>query len=304
MSRLALKQYLSEVRLIFQDPFASLNPRMTVKQIVGDPLYVNDIAPGRAREDRVAELLRLVGLDPDTTDRYPLAFPAASASASASPAPSRSSPHHHRRRGQSARSAPQNPRPPARHPAPAIPTSSIRGRWSRRSRAPIRATSGCCAACGTRASGFRLISAVRRRRPLETFVPACAPARDSVAPWRRDQRTTTIAPVPGNRHDGRWGEGALPDAPGDVSADGGYHGEVFAATGGTPRVTVTAVWCLPHEDPAKKLYGMEPSDPAHPRPDREDQPAFSAPLDNHRTQRKSPRTGRIRRAWAGRYRPV
>jgi hypothetical protein len=105
MSRLALKQYLSEVRLIFQDPFASLNPRMTVKRIVGDPLYVNDIAPGRAREDRVAELLRLVGLDPDTTDRYPLAFPAASASASASPAPSRSSPHHHRRRGQSARSA-------------------------------------------------------------------------------------------------------------------------------------------------------------------------------------------------------
>ena len=47
---------------------------MTVKQIVGDPLYVNDIAAGRAREDRVAELLRLVGLDPDTMDRYPHAF--------------------------------------------------------------------------------------------------------------------------------------------------------------------------------------------------------------------------------------
>jgi peptide/nickel transport system ATP-binding protein len=74
MSRLDLKQFHAEVRLIFQDPFASLNPRMTVKQIVGDPLYVNDIAAGRAREDRVAELLSLVGLDPDTMDRYPHAF--------------------------------------------------------------------------------------------------------------------------------------------------------------------------------------------------------------------------------------
>ena len=74
MTRLDLKQFHSEVRLIFQDPFASLNPRMTVKQIVGDPLYVNDLAAGRGLEDRVAELLRLVGLDPDTMDRYPHAF--------------------------------------------------------------------------------------------------------------------------------------------------------------------------------------------------------------------------------------
>jgi peptide/nickel transport system ATP-binding protein len=74
MSRPALKRFHSEVRLIFQDPFASLNPRMTVKQIVGDPLYVNDIVSGRDLEDRVAELLRLVGLDPDTMDRYPHAF--------------------------------------------------------------------------------------------------------------------------------------------------------------------------------------------------------------------------------------
>jgi hypothetical protein len=122
----------------------------------------------------------------------------------------------------------------------------------------------------------------------------------AMAPRPADHDHRTGARQPARRALGR----ALPDAPGDVSADGGYHGEVFAATGRTPRVTVTAVWCLPHEDPAKKLYGMEPSDPAHPRPDREDQPAFSAPLDNHRTQRKSPRTGRIRRAWAGRYRPV
>jgi peptide/nickel transport system ATP-binding protein len=74
MTRQELKRYHSEVRLIFQDPFASLNPRMTVKQIVGDPLYVNDLASGRQLEDRVAELLRLVGLDPDVMDRYPHAF--------------------------------------------------------------------------------------------------------------------------------------------------------------------------------------------------------------------------------------
>ena len=66
-----------------------------------------------------------------------------------------------------------------------------------------------------------------------------------------------IAVTPGNRHDGRCGELALPEAPGKVYADSGYRGEVFAAAvrarGGTPRVAVTAVWCLPHEDPAEKL---------------------------------------------------
>lgn len=66
-----------------------------------------------------------------------------------------------------------------------------------------------------------------------------------------------IAVTPGNRHDGRCGELALPEAPGEVYADSGYRGEVFAAAvrakGGTPRVAVTAVWCLPHEDPGEKL---------------------------------------------------
>ncbi|WP_262268844.1 ABC transporter ATP-binding protein [Microvirga yunnanensis] len=69
-----LRRFHREVRLIFQDPFASLNPRMTVKQIVGDPLYINHRGQGREREDRVAELMRLVGLDPAMMDRYPHAF--------------------------------------------------------------------------------------------------------------------------------------------------------------------------------------------------------------------------------------
>ena len=62
------------IRLIFQDPFASLNPRMNVAQIVGEPLYVQGIAKGAALRERVAELLRLVGLDPAMMERYPHAF--------------------------------------------------------------------------------------------------------------------------------------------------------------------------------------------------------------------------------------
>lgn len=69
-----LKRYYSAVRLVFQDPFASLNPRMTVKQIVGDPMIIHKICRGRQLEERVAELLEMVGLSPDMMDRYPHAF--------------------------------------------------------------------------------------------------------------------------------------------------------------------------------------------------------------------------------------
>lgn len=74
MRTAALRDYHAQVRLIFQDPFASLNPRMTVKQIVGDPLRIRGIGKGRIRDARVAELLRMVGLSPDMMDRYPHAF--------------------------------------------------------------------------------------------------------------------------------------------------------------------------------------------------------------------------------------
>ena len=63
-----------QIRMIFQDPFAALNPRMTVKQIIAEPLVVNRLASGSALEDRVAELLRQVGLDPGMMERYPHAF--------------------------------------------------------------------------------------------------------------------------------------------------------------------------------------------------------------------------------------
>jgi len=74
LDKRGLRDLHQEVRLIFQDPFASLNPRMTVRQIIADPLVVNHKANGSALEARVAELLGMVGLDPAAMERYPHAF--------------------------------------------------------------------------------------------------------------------------------------------------------------------------------------------------------------------------------------
>ena len=63
-----------QLQIIFQDPFASLNPRMTLFDIVADPLRVNRLAMGSELEDRVAEMFRLVGLSTDYMRRYPHAF--------------------------------------------------------------------------------------------------------------------------------------------------------------------------------------------------------------------------------------
>jgi peptide/nickel transport system ATP-binding protein len=69
-----LKLVRRDMQMIFQDPYASLNPRMLVKEIVGEPLFVNKMAKGRVLEDRVAELLKAVGLRPEYMKRYPHAF--------------------------------------------------------------------------------------------------------------------------------------------------------------------------------------------------------------------------------------
>ncbi len=69
-----LHQLRRNMQMIFQDPYSSLNPRMTLLDIVGEPLVVNNVAKGRELEDRVAELLRLVGLRPEYMRRYPHAF--------------------------------------------------------------------------------------------------------------------------------------------------------------------------------------------------------------------------------------
>ena len=69
-----LKPYHREIRLIFQDPYSSLNPRMPVIDLVGEPMRVNNLARGGELEDRVADLLRKVGLRPEYMRRYPHAF--------------------------------------------------------------------------------------------------------------------------------------------------------------------------------------------------------------------------------------
>jgi ABC-type oligopeptide transport system ATPase subunit len=70
----ALKPLRRQMQMIFQDPFASLNPRMTVGQIVGEPLAIHRIGPKRERLDKVASMLRRVGLSPDHMHRYPHAL--------------------------------------------------------------------------------------------------------------------------------------------------------------------------------------------------------------------------------------
>ncbi len=69
-----LKDLRKEIQMIFQDPYSSLNPRMTLLQIVGEPLTVTKVAHGREVEERVAQLLRIVGLRPEYMRRYPHAF--------------------------------------------------------------------------------------------------------------------------------------------------------------------------------------------------------------------------------------
>jgi oligopeptide transport system ATP-binding protein len=69
-----LRRIRRHMQMIFQDPYASLNPRMTVGDIIGEPLQVHDILKGRARRDQVQELLKVVGLNPYFVNRYPHEF--------------------------------------------------------------------------------------------------------------------------------------------------------------------------------------------------------------------------------------
>jgi peptide/nickel transport system ATP-binding protein len=70
----ALRALRREMQMIFQDPFTSLNPRMTLLDLVGEPLLVHGMKSRREREERVADLLRRVGLRPEYMRRFPHAF--------------------------------------------------------------------------------------------------------------------------------------------------------------------------------------------------------------------------------------
>jgi len=74
LSETQLRAARRELRMVFQDPMSSLNPRMTVAQIIGEPMLVNGLYQGRALTDRVGELLELVGLPKSAMERYPHAF--------------------------------------------------------------------------------------------------------------------------------------------------------------------------------------------------------------------------------------
>jgi oligopeptide/dipeptide ABC transporter ATP-binding protein len=74
MSGRELRDMRREMQIIFQDPYASLNPRMRVGDIVGEGLEIHKLARGKAKRDRVMELLRQVGLRPDHYARYPHEF--------------------------------------------------------------------------------------------------------------------------------------------------------------------------------------------------------------------------------------
>jgi oligopeptide/dipeptide ABC transporter ATP-binding protein len=69
-----LRRKRRDMQIIFQDPYASLNPRMTIRTIVGEPFAIHGIAGGSERNDRVAELLKTVGLDASVMNRYPHEF--------------------------------------------------------------------------------------------------------------------------------------------------------------------------------------------------------------------------------------
>jgi len=69
-----LRRMRRRMQMIFQDPYASLNPRMTVGEIIGEPLIIHGLATKKESEDKVEELLRLVGLNPAYANRYPHEF--------------------------------------------------------------------------------------------------------------------------------------------------------------------------------------------------------------------------------------
>jgi peptide/nickel transport system ATP-binding protein len=74
LSRAEMQKVWQNIQLIFQDPYSSLNPRMTLEQIVSEPLRNYHISKPSQRRDRVAELLQLVGMRPEYMSRYPHAF--------------------------------------------------------------------------------------------------------------------------------------------------------------------------------------------------------------------------------------
>jgi len=74
LSRQEMSNARRHIQIIFQDPFGSLNPRMTIGDIIGEPLHIHNIAKGKEKEERVVNLLETVGMSPRYMRRYPHEF--------------------------------------------------------------------------------------------------------------------------------------------------------------------------------------------------------------------------------------
>jgi oligopeptide/dipeptide ABC transporter ATP-binding protein len=74
LTRKQLRRLRREMQLVFQDPYSSLNPRMRVRAIVAEGIEIHKLARGREKEERIRELLAMVGMDSDALDRYPHEF--------------------------------------------------------------------------------------------------------------------------------------------------------------------------------------------------------------------------------------
>lgn len=74
LSRSELRALRRDMQLVFQDPYASLNPRMKVRSIVGEGIEIHDLARGREKQERIVQLLEMVGMGPEAMNRYPHEF--------------------------------------------------------------------------------------------------------------------------------------------------------------------------------------------------------------------------------------
>jgi oligopeptide transport system ATP-binding protein len=74
MDKEELRHHRRRLQIVFQDPFASLDPRMTVGGIIAEPLEIHNLARGKEKEEKVREMLRIVGLNPYFANRYPHEF--------------------------------------------------------------------------------------------------------------------------------------------------------------------------------------------------------------------------------------
>ncbi|MDT4927440.1 MAG: peptide/nickel transport system ATP-binding protein [Pseudonocardiales bacterium] len=74
LSRTRMRPVRREIQLVFQDPYASLDPRMQVQRIIAEPLVIHKVASGQELHERVQELMQLVGLNPEHSSRYPHEF--------------------------------------------------------------------------------------------------------------------------------------------------------------------------------------------------------------------------------------